>query len=93
MNDSSHLVDATLKNLRDILNSSTNPVMDPTSKWNTAQKSKIIEPSLTPKQMDSVTAVLAVQKLSDQKSVLDKTQTLVQQLQKQLLEGTFGHWF
>ena len=57
-------MDVTLKNLKDTSNLSTNFDVDPNSVRDTLHESKSIEPSNPQKSMDSVTAVLAVQKLA-----------------------------
>ena len=52
-----------MKNLKDTSNLSTNFDVDPNSVRETLHKSRSIEPSKPQKSMESVTAVLAVQKL------------------------------
>ena len=62
----------------------TNPDLDVSVKSDTS------EPSAPSAQIDSVAAVLLC-KNNEQKSVLDETQILVKELQKQLSTSTIRH--
>jgi hypothetical protein len=65
-----------LKNLKNTSNLSPNFDVDPNSVRDTLHKSRSIEPSEPQKSMDSVTAVLAVQKLATGSQSLTKLKHL-----------------